>query len=170
MNFKVRVKKNIGKHSREHFGKLGTILEVKDGVLYDINGDDWKSYCVGFTSVEEINNEFNLGFSYDTEFELVEEDEEEIKFEDIVDGLGYNLSLNNTDESSFLKTIENNEVLLFLKDYDCINANNIHDFAEWIAKVDKYVQAKKVELKNKPKEMTLKDIERELGYKIKIVK
>lgn len=95
--------------------------------------------------LEELNNEFNigLGFSSDTEFELVEEDEEEIKFEDIVDGLGYNLSLNSTDESSFLKMIENNEVLLFLKDYDCINANNIHDFAEWIVKVDKYVHTKK---------------------------
>ena len=170
MNFKVRVKENIGENSREYFGKPGTILEVKDGVLYDIDGDDWKSDYDSFTSVEEINNEFDLGLSYDTEFELVEEDEEEIKFEDIVDGLGYNLSLNNIDESSFLKNIENNEVLLFLKDYECINANNIHDFAEWIAKVDKYVHTKKVELENKPKEMTLKDIERELGYKIKIVK
>ena len=170
MNFKVRVKENIGENSRECFGKPGTILEVKDGVLYDIDGDDWKSDYDSFTSVEEINNEFDLGLSYDTEFELVEEDEEEIKFEDIVDGLGYNLSLNITDESSFLKNIENNEVLLFLKDYECINANNIHDFAEWIVKVDRYVQAKKVELENKPKEMTLKDIERELGYKIKLIK
>ena len=170
MNFKVRVKENIGENSRECFGKPGTILEVKDGVLYDIDGDDWKSDYDSFTSVEEINNEFDLGLSYDTEFELVEEDEEEIKFEDIVDGLGYNLSLNITDESSFLKTIENNEVLLFLKDYDCINANNIHDFAEWIVKVDKYVHTKKVELENKPKEMTLKDIERELGYKIRLIK
>ena len=170
MNFKVRVKENIGENSRECFGKPGTILEVKDGALYDIDGDGWKSDCGRFISVEEINNEFDLGLSYDTEFELVEEDEEEIKFEDIVDGLGYNLSLNNTDESSFLKTIENNEVLLFLKDYDCINANNIHDFAEWIAKVDKYVHTKKVELENKPKEMTLKDIEKELGYKIRLIK
>lgn len=170
MNFKVRVKENIGENSREYFGKPGTILEVKDGVLYDIDGDDWKSDYDSFTSVEEINNEFDLGLSYDTEFELVEEDEEEIKFEDIVDGLGYNLSLNNIDESSFLKNIENNEVLLFLKDYECINANNIHDFAEWIAKVDKYVHTKKVELENKPKEMTLKDIERELGYKIRLIK
>lgn len=170
MNFKVRVKENIGENSREYFGKPGTILEVKDGVLYDIDGDDWKSDYDSFTSVEEINNEFDLGLSYDTEFELLEEDEEEIKFEDIVDGLGYNLSLNNIDESSFLKNIENNEVLLFLKDYECINANNIHDFAEWIAKVDKYVHTKKVELENKPKEMTLKDIERELGYKIRLIK
>ena len=170
MNFKVRVKENIGENSRKYFGKPGTILEVKDGVLYDIDGDDWKSDYDSFTSVEEINNEFDLGFSYDTEFELVEEDEKEIKFEDIVDGLGYNLSLNDTDESSFLKTIENNEVLLFLKDYDCINANNIHDFTEWIVKVDRYVHTKKVELENKPKEMTLKDIERELGYKIKLIK
>ena len=170
MNFKVRVKENIGENSRECYGKTGTILEDKDGELYDIKGDGWKGDCGRFISVEEINNEFDLGLSYDTEFELVEEDEEEIKFEDIVDGLGYNLSLNITDESSFLKTIENNEVLLFLKDYDCINTDNIHDFAEWIVKVDKYVQAKKVELENKPKEMTHKDIERELGYKIRLIK
>lgn len=39
MNFKVIVVKNIGAFSYEKLGKPGTIHEVKNGVLKDMNGE-----------------------------------------------------------------------------------------------------------------------------------
>lgn len=93
-NFKIRVVENIGKHSIESFGSIGTVFEVKNGVFKDKEGFTWTNDEELYKSVEDINNQINKeDCSFRTRFELVKEQQEE-----------YNLTIqdviNNADEKA----------------------------------------------------------------------
>lgn len=73
MNFKIRVVENIGEDSQLTFGVPGTINEVTDGVLQDIEGFKWYG---GFGGLNDINEFFNQSY-FKTVFELVEEEQDD---------------------------------------------------------------------------------------------
>lgn len=165
MNFKARVKSNIGGSSASYFGRVGNVLEVQNGILFDLESFKWDNDSKYFKSFEELYDYFlNRVDSAKTEFELVED----IKFDDIKKGLEYHLSLEINDENGFNEVIKNNEKLLYLSHYYNINSDNIHEFSEWIQKVDGYVQNYKRKL-NRRKRITKEEIEERLGYKIEII-
>jgi hypothetical protein len=73
MNFKIRVAENIGDDSIYTFGCPGTVLEVYNGTLEDIEGYVW---CGEFKTPDDIHKYFNkspLDNRFETIFELVEE-------------------------------------------------------------------------------------------------
>ena len=76
-NFKFRVVKNIGAGSKKTFGKVGTVIEVKDGKFTDNLGTEY-----GYLSKWDFESlktylEKSLFFEgISTEIELVEESEE----------------------------------------------------------------------------------------------
>lgn len=74
-NFKVRVVGNIDGDSEGAFGKVGSILSVEDGELWDNDGFGWSNDGKYFHSIWEVNNYFSNAFPYSTVFELVEEGE-----------------------------------------------------------------------------------------------
>lgn len=76
-NFKFRVVKNIGSRSEEMFGKVGTIIEVKDGKFIDKIGTKY-GYCGewNFESLKSHLEHLTYVNEKKTEIELVEESEE----------------------------------------------------------------------------------------------
>lgn len=164
MNFKLRVKENIGAWSEITFGKVGTIIEIKNGTFKDKESYEWTNDRKYFKNEDEFIEYFKRG-GFETEFELVEE---KIPFEDICKGLKFAIGLNSEVEEHFKDKIKKGGQLLYLKDYQDINVDNIQEFTEWISKVNKYVQKYKQELEKK-QEMTLEEIEEILGHKVKII-
>ena len=165
MNFKARVKSNIGGSSASYFGRVGNVLEVQNGILFDLDGFKWDNDGKYFNSFKELEEYFLKRVDLaKTEFELAED----IEFKNIKNGLEYNLSLEIDEENDFNEMIKNNEKLLYLSHYYNINSDNIHEFSEWIQKVDGYVQNYKRKL-NRRKRITKEEIEERLGYKIEII-
>lgn len=73
MNFKIVVTRNIGYESVNTFGKVGTVLEVKDGELIDIENFVWDNLGKYFKSIDDVNKLFSEADCFTTKFELVEE-------------------------------------------------------------------------------------------------
>jgi hypothetical protein len=75
VNFKIRVVENVGRYSEESFGKPGNVLDVKDGLLKDLEDFIWSNNKELFGSIETINGRFGSTLAKDwrTEFELVED-------------------------------------------------------------------------------------------------
>lgn len=95
--------------------------------------------------------------------------EEKIKFEDIYESGIEEIGLNWNEEDDFLENYDGiYEEALFIGSPDDNNGTyqilqNLDQFYEWGKKVILYIK------QNQPKEMTQKEIESALGYKIKIV-
>lgn len=77
MNFKIRVVENIGDDSIYTFGAPGTVLEVENGTLEDMEGYVW---CGEFKTLDDIHKYFDksgipdIDNCFKTIFELVEEE------------------------------------------------------------------------------------------------
>lgn len=71
-DFKVRVVQNIGRASKEEFGRPGTIHEVKYGTL-DGGFANWTNDKFEIHSIEELNIAVGKCPTFNTVFELVEE-------------------------------------------------------------------------------------------------
>lgn len=97
--------------------------------------------------------------------------EEKIKFEDIYESGIEGIGLNWNEEDDFLENYADsyNEALFISSPDEHFNngtyliLQNLDQFYEWGEKINLYIK------QNKPKEMTQKEIESALGYKIKIV-
>lgn len=70
---KVKVIENKGRDSLFEFGKVGTIHEVKEGMIMSFRGMDWCKWSEHECTVEALNRYFGEKDQYQTVFELVEE-------------------------------------------------------------------------------------------------
>lgn len=189
-NFKIRVKENIGKDSVEAFGRIGTILEVKNGVFRDIENHTWFNNYKRYKTIEDVNNQFyNEGYVYKTLFELVVEDNTYKDFakQDLKTGMvvelrngKYGMVLLGTGNGDIISGTawfsidEFDENLNSTMDYDVIkiyqptsNRDFLYDGEINIDEANLIWERKE---EPQPKEMTVEKIEKELGYNIKIVK
>ncbi|QUH21825.1 hypothetical protein [Alkaliphilus sp. B6464] len=84
-NFKMVVSENIGGKSIKHFGSVGTIIEVKNGVFVDREGWKWdasdsdENEGKKFNDIVDVQDLFYESVLYDfkTKFELVLENDED---------------------------------------------------------------------------------------------
>ncbi len=75
-SYKIRVVENIGADSIRTFGPIGNVIEVKEGIIYDLRGYRWCSPSLEpYKSVEKINEAFSSTGKrwFDSRFELVKE-------------------------------------------------------------------------------------------------
>jgi len=76
-NFKFRVVKNIGAGSKKTFGKVGTVIEVKDGKFTDNLGTEYGYLSKwDFESLKTYLEKVIFFERISTEIELVEESED----------------------------------------------------------------------------------------------
>ena len=75
-NFKFRVAKNVGSLSEETFGKVGTIIEVKDGKFKTEREFEFNNRLKFYKNIQEVKFHFSADDLYKTEFELVPEQDE----------------------------------------------------------------------------------------------
>ena len=73
-NFKVRVIKHLDSFSETCFRTLGSVFEVRDGTLFDTNGNGWNNKGNGFKTIHEVNEYFSIGLYVLAKFELVEDE------------------------------------------------------------------------------------------------
>ncbi|NFT08285.1 hypothetical protein FDF26_14690 [Clostridium botulinum] len=106
---------------------------------------------------------------YKNKFEILED---EIKFEDIVNSpiKGIKLNLSAEDYFNEVTIRKDTDHTIYIRE-DCgdavakVKPSEIPKLIEWLQKVNTYIG----QVKNKTKEMTIEEIEKELGHRIKIV-
>lgn len=72
-SFKVVVEET--KSRSDWFGNTGTILDVIDGELIDLQGFNWANNDERYKNIDDVNN--HVGFATNTKFKLYEEKEED---------------------------------------------------------------------------------------------
>ncbi|MBN1074661.1 hypothetical protein DVV91_09940 [Clostridium botulinum] len=137
-------------------------IQLTIGKEYEVK-DESRSYYLIF---DDTGN--SHGFNKEL-FEVVEE--ESLKFEDIIYSPIKGIMLNCLDENYFINGYIRKDIddSLFIENGDKlmskVKPSEIPQLIEWLQKVNTYIG----QVKNKTKEMTIEEIEKELGHRIKIV-
>ncbi|MBY6838650.1 DUF6501 family protein [Clostridium botulinum] len=128
-----------------------------------------KKESEGTYLILDDNGYFN--WFYKSQFEIVKNEEGLIKFEDIVRSPIKGIELNCSDEEWFKNNYIKNDAdrTIYIRSNTQsiakVKPSEIPQLIEWLQKINTYIG----QVKNKTKEMTMEEIEKELGYKIKIV-
>lgn len=110
----------------------------------------------------------NSNWFYKNKFKILED---EIKFEDIIYSPIKGIMLNCLDENYFINGYIRKDIddSLFIENGDKlmskVKPSEIPKLIEWLQKVNTYIG----QVKNKTKEMTIEEIEKALGHRIKII-
>ncbi|NFH00745.1 hypothetical protein FC831_10540 [Clostridium botulinum] len=134
---------------------------------YEIKSED---YDYGIYLI--LDDNLHLSWADKNLFQPINIEENKIKFEDIINSpiKGIKLNLSAEDYFNEVTIRKDTDYTIYIRE-DCgdtvakVKPSEIPQLIEWLQKINTYIG----QVKNKTKEMTIEEIEKELGYKIKIV-
>ncbi|HBJ1650915.1 TPA: hypothetical protein LA460_000134 [Clostridium botulinum] len=139
--------------------------KITQGKEYEIKNEGYGIYLI-------LDDNFHLFWADKNLFQPINIEENKIKFEDIVNSpiKGIKLNLSAEDYFNEVTIRKDTDHTIYIRE-DCgdavakVKPSEIPKLIEWLQKVNTYIEQNKI----KPKEMTIEEIEKQLGHRIKII-